>query len=55
MYIDITKPKSSASSVVVSSIFVIYSINGAQFSNATYVAGDAVTVISPLAKMWASL
>ena len=46
-----TKSKFSASSIVVSSIFVINLINGAQFLNATCVAGAALTVISPLTKM----
>ena len=46
-----TKSKSSVSSIVVSSIFVIHLVNGAQFLNATYVAGAATTVISPLTKM----
>ena len=40
-----TKPKSSASCIVLPSIFVIHLINGAQFLNATYVAGAATTVI----------
>ena len=46
-----TKSKSSASSIVVPSIFVIHLVNGAQFLNATCVAGAATTVISPLTKM----
>ena len=46
-----TKSKSSASSIVVPSIFVIRLLNGAQFLNATCVEGTAVTVISPLTKM----
>ena len=48
-----TKSKSSASSVVVSSIFVIHQffVNGAQFLNATCVEGGAMTVIPPLTKM----
>ena len=46
-----TKSKSSASSIVVPSIFVIYLVNGAQFLNATYVAPAAVTVISFITKM----
>ena len=46
-----TKSKSSASSIVVSSAFVMHSVNGAQFLNATCVAGAAVTVISPLTEM----
>ena len=50
-----TKPKSSASSIVVPSIFVIHLVNGVQFLNATCVAPAAVTVISPLTKMSASL
>ena len=43
--------KSSASSIVVPSIFLIYLLNGAQFLNDTCVAGAAVTVISPFTKM----
>ena len=46
-----TKSKSSASSIVVPSIFVIHVVNGAQFLNATCIAGAAVTVVSPLTKM----
>ena len=46
-----TKSKSSASSIVVSSTFVIHLVNGAQFLNATCVAGAAMTVISPLTKI----
>ena len=46
-----TKFKSSASSIVVSSTFVIHLVNGAQFLNATCVAGAAMTVISPLTKI----
>ena len=46
-----TKSKSSASSVVVLSVFVIHLENGAQFLNDTCVAGAAVTVISPFSKM----
>ena len=42
---------SSASSIVVSSIFLIYLVKGVQFLNATCVAGTATTVISPLTKM----
>ena len=45
-----TKSKSSASSVV-SSIFVIHLMNGAQFLNDTCVSGAAVTVMSPLTKI----
>ena len=48
-YIGITK--SSAPSIVVSSIFVIHLVNGAQFLNAICVAGAAATVILPLTKM----
>ena len=44
-----TKSKSSASSVVVLSIFVIHLVNGAQSLNDT--SGAAVTVISPFTKM----
>ena len=46
-----TKTKSQASSIIVSSIVVIHLVNGAQFLNATCVAGAATTVISPLTKM----
>ena len=46
-----TKSKSSASSIVVPSIFVIHLINGAQFLTATCVAGAAMTVISPVTKI----
>ena len=46
-----TKSKSSASSIVVPSIFVIHLVNGSQYLNDTCVAGAAVTVISPLTKM----
>ena len=45
------KSKSLASSIIVSSIFVIHLVNGAQFLNAACVAGAAKTVISPLSKM----
>ena len=40
-----TKYKCSSSSIV-SSIFAIHLVNGAQFLNATYVSGAVVTVIS---------
>ena len=46
-----TKSKCSASSIVVSSIFLIHLVNGAQFVNATCVAGAATTLISPLTKI----
>ena len=46
-----TKSKSSASSIVVPSIFVIHLINDAQFLNATCILGAVMTVISPLIKM----
>ena len=46
-----TKSKSSASSIVVSSIFVIHLVNSAQFLNATSVAGAATTVILSLTKI----
>ena len=46
-----TKRKSSASSIVVSSIFVVHLVNGAQFLNAACVAPTALTVISPITKM----
>ena len=40
-----TKAKSSATSIVVPSIFVIHLVNGAQFLNATCIVGAAVIVI----------
>ena len=46
-----TKCKSLASSIVASSISVIHLVNGAQFLNATCIAGAAMTVISTLAKI----
>ena len=38
-----TKSKSSASSIVISSIFVVHLVNGAHFLNATCVARAATT------------
>ena len=46
-----TKSKSSASSIVVPSIFVIYLVNGAQFLNATCDAGCPIIVTLPLTKI----
>ena len=46
-----TKFKSSESSIVVPSVFVIHVANCTQFLNDTCVAGAAVTVISPSTKM----
>ena len=46
-----TKSKSSASSTVVPSTFLIHLVNGAQFLNATCVAGCHIILILPLAKM----
>ena len=40
-----TKYKSSASSIIVPSIYVIYLVNGAQFVNASSVAGAVMPVI----------
>ena len=49
MYIGMTKSKSSASSVVVPSIFAIHLMSGVRFLNATRVALlCAVVKISPL-------
>ena len=45
------KSKSSASSIVLFSIFVKHLVNGAQFLNATCVCGAAITAISSLTKM----
>ena len=41
------KSKSSASYIVVPSIFVVHFVNGARFLNDTSVAGTVVTVTSP--------
>ena len=46
-----TKSKSSVSVIVVTSIFVIHLVNGAQFLNVTCVAEAVATVISPLTKI----
>ena len=46
-----TKSKSSVSSIVFSSIAVIYSVNDAQFLNDTCVIGAVTTVISPVSKI----
>ena len=46
-----TKSKFSASSIVISTLFVIHLMNGPQFVHATFDVGAAVTVISPLTKM----
>ena len=46
-----TKAKSSASSIVVPSIFVTHVVNGEQFLNATSVCEAAITVLSPPNKM----
>ena len=51
LYIGMTKSKSLASSIVVPSIFLIHSVNVAQFLNATCVEGAATTVISSVTKM----
>ena len=40
-----TKPKSSALSIVVPSVFIMYLVNVSQFLNATWVAWYLVTVI----------
>ena len=39
------KSKSSASSIVVPSIFVIHLVNGTQFLNDTWAAGASMTII----------
>ena len=46
-----TKSKSSASCIVVSSILVTRLVNGAQFLNDNYVAGATATVTSLLTKL----
>ena len=43
-----TKSKSSTSSVVAPSKFVIYFVNSTQYLHHTCVVGAAVTVISPI-------
>ena len=49
--IGMTKSKSSSSSNVVLSIFVIHLVTGAQFLSATFVTAATVTLMSPLTKM----
>ena len=46
-----TKSKSSGPFIAVLSVFMIHLMNGAKFSNSTYVARAAVTVISPFTNM----
>ena len=46
-----TKFKSSASSIVASSIFVIYLTNSEHFLNNVCVSGAAVTVTSPFTEI----
>ena len=46
-----TRSNSSAPSFVVLSNFMIHLVNGAQFLNASCVAGAAVRVLSPFNKM----
>ena len=50
-YIGMTKYKSSASSIVFPSIFVIHLVDKVQFLNNTCVTRAAVIVISPLTKI----
>ena len=42
---------SSASSIVVPSIFVLHFVDSAQFLNAGYVSGASTTVILPVTNM----
>ena len=46
-----TKSKSSATSIVVPSIFVIHLENGVQFLNATLCPLSPIIMISPVTKM----
>ena len=46
-----TNSKSSGSSIVVLSIFVIHLVNSAQILNDTCVPGAGLTVLSPFTKM----
>ena len=48
LYIGMMKSKFSASSIVVSSTFVIHLVNGAQFLNATFLTRCPIMVISPV-------
>ena len=52
---DMTKHKSSASSIIAPSIFVIHLGNGGQFLNDAWVSGADMIVISPLTRTQASL
>ena len=40
-----TKSKSSASSIVVPSIYFTHLVNGARFLNATFVAGAVISIV----------
>ena len=51
MYTGMIKCKSSASSFVVPSIFVIQLVNGAEFLNDTCAAGAVVTIILSVTKI----
>ena len=51
LYIGITKSESSASSIVVPSIFMVYLMNGAQFLNSTWVTLCPLRMMTPLNKM----
>ena len=46
-----TKSKSSASSIVIPSIFVLHLVNGAQFLNAIYVSWCPIIEILSFTKM----
>ena len=50
LYTGITKSKSSASSIVVPSIFVIHLVSVAKFLNASFVASNPIIVIHLLLK-----
>ena len=50
LYTGITKSKSSASPVVVPSIFVIHLVSVAKFLNASFVASNPIIVIHLLLK-----
>ena len=51
LYIDITKSKSSVSSIVVLSIFVIHLMNSAQVAIATWVLLSPIIVTSLLIRL----
>ena len=51
LYILVTKSKSSASAMIVSSVFLIHLINDPQFLNTFYVIWCPIVAIKPFREM----